>query len=101
MVYLGKVGGPRTSYIIQHIGWHRLGISPMDLQSDIEWEEFSEAGGTVSPVLIDENGGPYYLFMGNRMVVYRFGHQELNLLSDNFEHSMEPLPKREYEVVHG
>ena len=99
MAYIGRVGGPRTSNILQSkVGAAALGLEPY--QMDIEWEDYAEASGTVMPVHIDENDQPFYLFVGNKTVVYRFSASEIEQLGSGFKFKHEQLPK-EYKEIQG
>ena len=99
MVYIGRIGGPRTSDILRRIRPESLGLEDQrTIQDDIEWEAWAEMKNSVVPAYVDQNGKPYYRFVGNKTVIYRFRRDELELLGSGFQATVEPLPQ-EYEVV--
>ena len=68
MAFIGNRTGPRESEIVDKLGCSYFGITPAQLEYDIElWQE-SERGRAVEvrAVHVDENGQPYiYLTQAN------------------------------------
>jgi hypothetical protein len=62
MAYLGNIDGPRESLIIEKLGYNYFGITPQQLESDIEWHKDSERRGEVQTVHVNEEGKPYIIF---------------------------------------
>jgi phosphoglucomutase len=62
MTFLGDKKGPRMSTIISSLGHKYFGISPSQLDEEIQWHEKYERDGVIDPVFIDADGQYYVLF---------------------------------------
>lgn len=62
MAYLGNEKGPRESEILNRLSSDFFGITPAQLESDIEWNEDAERRGEVQPVHVDEDGRPFIVY---------------------------------------
>lgn len=87
MVCLGHRKGPRTSEIIGKLGCTYFGITPQELASEIEWQEYFEnTFDTIGPVHMDESGRVFVIFSspdkkGQR---YYLDEDELRKLGSKF-----------------
>jgi len=102
MAYLGKIGGPRISDILERIGYMKLFLNANEFEEDINSEEHGEYMGIFYPLLIDENGEPFCIFTGKRKtpIVYRFSKEEKELLGSDFKCMKSSLPEY-YETFVG
>lgn len=76
MAYLGNLNGPRESQIVDLLGYDFFGITPSQLEYDIEMWEESERRNEIQPIHVDENGQPYILLSGPQKIPIRFFLEE-------------------------
>ena len=62
MAYLGNLKGPRESVILDELGPQYFGVSPAQLEEDIDYHHFAESRSEVVPIHVDENGRAYIKF---------------------------------------
>ncbi len=62
MGYVGNKAGPRKSIIVDKLGPQYFGISPQDLEVEIEGYQDEEFRSVVDPVRVDDQGRYYLVF---------------------------------------
>jgi len=62
MAYLGIVGGPTLSGIIEKLGPAFFNLAPYEFENEIGWEEYGELHQSVVGVRMDRHGRLYYPF---------------------------------------
>lgn len=98
MVFLGKVGGPRTSHIFRELGC-KLGMTNLEVELYCSAEEALEGSDTHTPVYRDECGNPFYVFIWkNTAFEYRFTQHELKMLGNDYD-SVFLLHEKEHKLV--
>ena len=89
MAFLGKVGGPCLSEIIDRLGPEYFGISATALEEDFCNELLSEAVNreSVKPVYKDKEGQLCYIFTapGNKKQLYHLTPEEIKKLGDDYK----------------
>ena len=88
MAFLGRIGGPCLSEIIDQLGNEYFGISATALQSDVDHEELSEMSAfgekyvSVLPVYKDKNGQLCYIFSApnKKLQLYYLTPEEIKIL---------------------
>ncbi len=87
MSYIGRIGGPRTSDIIERLGPNYFGISDSLLELEVQMELLSERLNAVVPVVQDCQGEFCYIFayQGEQPLIYHLTGEEVDQLGDNPE----------------
>lgn len=103
MACLGNSKGPRESEIVDRLGYNYFGISPAQLEYDIEMWQESERLNEVRPVHVDENGKPYILLSKANSDPARFYLEEYGYFLEGgiktFTKEEEELWRRRSELV--
>ncbi len=72
MGYVGNKAGPKKSIIVDKLGPQYFGISPQDLEVEIEDYQNEESRGVVNPVCVDDQGRYYLVFFAPGRKTQRF-----------------------------
>ncbi len=62
MSYIGRLNGPRKEDIMRRLGNEYFGVSPGELERNVEAEQALTEKGKVTPVYVDENSNPFAVF---------------------------------------
>lgn len=76
MGFIGNQNGPRKSEIVLKLGYKYFGITPEELNEEINLYLEEENRGEVDPVYVDNNDKPYILFYAPTKRVQKFFLEE-------------------------